>query len=215
MKKITLLSITLFSTICLASAQFFTFGIKGGLDYSRLKFDDVRDISSNLSTYHLQSDESFQGFHIGAFARIKVFSFYIQPELYFNIAGGNVLIEEDQGIGGTIETVKQVKYNKIDLPVLVGLKLGPLRLNAGPFASVVLSEDNGISDIIPELESLSKSATIGYQAGAGLDLFKFLTLDYRYEGGLSKYGDKLTVGGNDYPLDSRGNMHIISVGIMF
>lgn len=215
MKKFAFIILTIFLTAGMASAQFLTFGIKGGLNYSTLKFDDVKDIAANSSTYRLQTDESFQGYHIGAFARVKVFSLFIQPELYFNTSGGNVLVEEVPDVGSAVEMVRQIKYNKIDLPVMVGLKLGPLRLNAGPVATVILTEDNGVIDIIPELESLSNSAAIGYQAGAGLDLFKFLTIDYRFEGSLSKYGDKLTVGGDDYPLDSRANMHLVSIGIMF
>ncbi len=85
----------------------------------------------------------------------------------------------------------------------------------GPVASLVLSEDNEIGEIFPELESLSKNATIGYQAGVGIDILKFLTLDYRYEGGLSKWGDKLTIDGNPYAFDSRANMHLLSLGILF
>lgn len=215
MKKIILaLAISAFS-LSLASAQFFSFGVKGGLNYSSLKFDKVRDISSGNTDYHLSSDESFQGFHIGVMTRIKVFNFFIQPELYFNTAGGKVLIEELDGQTVSTEYVKQVKYNKIDLPVLAGVKFGPLRLNAGPVASVILSEDSEIGDIIPDLNTLSKSASIGFQAGAGLDILKFLTLDYRFEGGLSKWGDQLKIGGEAYPFDSRANMHLISVGIMF
>ncbi|MGC9341651.1 MAG: outer membrane beta-barrel protein [Bacteroidales bacterium] len=215
MKKIAFLFIAVLFSMGIASAQFVTFGIKGGLNYSKLNFDDVKDIASSASTYNLQSDEAFQGFHVGAFARLKVFSLYIQPELYFTTAGGNVLVEETPNAGAVVESVRQIQYNKIDLPVLVGFKLGPLRINAGPVATVLLSEDNGVEELIPELEALSKSATIGYQAGAGLDLFKFLTLDYRFEGSLSKYGDKFTVGGTDYPFDSRANIHLISLGIFF
>jgi hypothetical protein len=99
--------------------------------------------------------------------------------------------------------------------VLIGYKIGPVRINAGPVASVVLSQSSEIEEIIPELKTLSKDATFGYQVGAGIDFLKFLSLDYRYEGGLSKWGDKFTVGGTDYPFDSRANIHLISLGLMF
>lgn len=212
MKKFAFILIATFLSVGISSAQFVKFGIKGGLNYSKLKFDDVKDIASNTSTYNLQSDDHFQGFHVGAFARFKIFAAYLQPELYFTTAGGKVSVDN---ISETTSSVREIKYNKIDLPVLVGFKLGPLRLNAGPVATVVLSEDNEVEKLIPELESLSKSATIGYQAGVGIDLLKFLTLDYRFEGSLSKYGDKFKVGGTDYPFDSRANIHLISLGIMF
>ena len=161
-------------------------------------------------------DEAFQSFHFGIMTRIKVLNVFVQPELYFNTSGGKVLIEELNAAGEvTAEDVKQVKFSKIDMPVLLGFKIGPMRVNAGPVASLVLAENNEIGEIIPELESLSKTATIGYQAGVGIDILKFLTLDYRYEGGLSKWGDKLTIAGTDYAFDSRANMHLLSLGIMF
>lgn len=215
MKKFAFLFIAFLFSLGIASAQFATFGIKGGLNYSKLNFDDVRNIAATASTYNLQSDDAFQGYHIGAFTRIKVFSLYIQPELYFTTAGGNVLVQENPDAGEVVQSVRQIQYNKIDLPVLVGAKIGPVRINAGPVATVLLSEDNEVEELIPELEALSKSATIGYQVGAGIDLFKFLTLDYRFEGSLSKYGDKFTIGDTNYPFDSRANIHLISLGILF
>ncbi|MFW5820250.1 MAG: porin family protein [Bacteroidota bacterium] len=215
MKKITLIGLILFFSIGISSAQFISFGIKGGLNYSNLRFDDIRDIAANSSEYHLQDDESFQGFHLGVMSRIKVLAAYIQPELYFNTAGGKVIIEEVQTGGANSEYARQIKYSKVDLPVLLGFKVGPLRVNGGPVASVILSEDNTVKDIIPELETMSKSATIGFQIGAGIDVLKFLTLDYRFEGGLSKYGDGIKVRDNTYPFDSRANVHLISLGVMF
>ena len=214
MKKIILSAITVVFTLGIASAQFINFGVKAGVNFSNLKFDDIQDIEANARIYNLTTDESFMGFHVGLMTRINITSAYIQPELYLNTAGANVYIEEVVS-GTNIESVRQIKYNKIDLPVMVGYKFGPVRINAGPVASVVLSQDSEIGDIIPELETLSKSATFGYQAGAGLDLFEFLTIDYRFEGGLSKWGDKFSVGGTDYPFDSRTNIHLISLGIMF
>lgn len=215
MKKIAFLFIAGIFSLGITSAQSVSFGIKGGLNFSTLNFDEVTNIISNASNYDLESDEAFTGYHFGAFARVKVFSLYIQPELYFTTSGGKILVEETPEAGEVVRSVKQIQYNKIDLPVLVGVKIGPVRANAGPVATVLLSEDNGIEDIIPEMESLSKSATVGLQAGVGFDLFKFLTIDYRFEGSLSKYGDKFTVGGSDYPFDARANIHLISLGIMF
>ena len=210
-----LLIIAAFFTFGIASAQFFSFGIKGGVNYSKLKFDEIQNISSTGLDYNLAEDEAFQSFHFGVMTRLKILNVYIQPEMYFNTSGGKVLIEEIDAGGISTEYVKQVKFSKIDMPVLLGFKIGPLRVNAGPVASLVLSEDNEIGEIIPELESLSKTATIGYQAGVGIDILKFLTIDYRYEGGLSKWGDKLTIAGNDYAFDSRANMHLLSLGILF
>lgn len=217
MKKIALSFGIAFFCVGISSAQFFSYGIKGGVNYSKLKFDEVSNISTAaLVDYNLVEDESFQSFHFGVMTRLKVLNMYIQPELYFNTSGGKVLIEELDASGTvTAEDIKQVKFSKIDIPLLLGFKIGPMRINAGPVASAVLAEKNEISEVIPELESFSKVLTLGYQAGVGIDILKFLTLDYRFEGGLSKWGEKLTVGGNAYPFDSRANMHLLSLGIMF
>ncbi len=195
-------------------AQSISFGLKGGLNYSKLKFDEVSNITSGAATYNLMQDESFQGFHIGVMSRLKVFNLFVQPELLFNTSGGKVLVEEVKA-GGNETTLKQIKYNKLDLPVMVGMKFGPARINLGPVASVVLSSNSELADIVPDLETTSKGATFGYQAGVGLDILNKITFDLRYEGGLSKIGDKLTVGGTDYAFDSRDSKFLVSVGFLF
>jgi hypothetical protein len=197
------------------SAQFFKFGIKTGLNYSQLKFDEVKDITSGDFDYKLSEDDNLTGFHIGLMSRINLFNLYLQPEIYFNTSGGKVLVEEIASGGATTEYIKKIKYNKIDVPVLVGGRLSFLRINAGPVASVILSSDSEVTEIIPEMETLSKSATFGYQVGAGFDLLKTLTFDFRYEGSLSKLGDKLTLGNQDFAFDSRASKFMFSVGFFF
>ena len=51
-------------------------------------------------------------------------------------------------------------------------------------------------------------------AGSGLDISK-LSLDFRYEGSLSKLGESLSVGGSEFALDARPSQWIISLGFWF
>ena len=196
------------------SAQFIKFGVKTGVNFSKLKFDDIRNMEVGNIEYRLSEDENVTGFHIGVMSRIKIFAAYLQPELYFNTSGGRVLLE-GLSESPTTEDVMKIKYNKIDLPLLVGTKLGFLRLNAGPVASVILSTNSEVTDIIPNMKTLSKNASLGFQAGTGFDLFKTLTFDFRYEGGLSKVGDKFTLGNQDFAFDSRASKFMFSVGFLF
>jgi len=214
MKKNILIFLFAFVMAATLGAQVLSFGIKGGLNYSKMKFDDIPNIVSGINDYDLSQDESFQGFHIGLMGRVKMFNMFLQPELLFNTTGGKFLIEGMEG-GNTVTEVRTVKYNKLDLPVLLGIKFGPARINAGPVASVTLSSDSELDEIIPDMKTLSKGATIGYQAGVGIDILKKLTVDLRYEGGLSKLGDKLTVGGNSYAFDSRDRKFLVSLGFFF
>jgi len=216
MKKTAGIFVILILTVSVASAQLVQFGVKGGVNFSKLKFDDIKNVTSNGKEYNLMESNAFTGFHVGVMTRVNLFSLFIQPELYFNTAGGKVVVQELQSSGTDYKTyTRNVKFSKIDLPVMTGLKVGPVRVNAGPVASIILSTQSGLNEIIPELSTMAKSATIGYQVGFGVDLFKFVTLDYRFEGSLSKWGDKITVGGQDYAFDSRGNMSMISLGILF
>lgn len=216
MKKIFFLIAMAILSLGITNAQFFSYGIKGGINYSKLKFDEIQNIDGLAGAeYNLLQDESFQSFHFGVMTRMNVFKMYIQPELYFNTSGGKVLVEEVQGGLVTSESVKEVKISKLDLPILFGYKIGPGRINVGPVASVVLKENNAIGEVIPELDHLSKNASIGFQAGVGVDILKFLTIDYRFEGSLKKWEDKLTVAGSAYSFDSRANMHLLSLGILF
>lgn len=214
MKKILTILAVLVIASTTVSAQFIRFGVKTGLNFSKLKFDDISNIQSGGINYKLSEDENFTGFHIGLMSKIKVFDAYIQPEIYFNTSGGKVLLEEMSG-GVDAEHVKKIKYNKIDLPVLIGGNIKFLRLNAGPVASVILSSDSELGEVIPELKTLSKDASIGFQAGAGFDLFKTVSLDFRYEAGLSKVGEKLVIGSQNFPLDSRASKFMFSVGFFF
>jgi len=212
MKKYILIALIGLGLGLSVSAQVLSFGIKGGLNYSKMKFDEIKNISAASVNYNIMEDESFQGFHIGVMGRLKVFNLFLQPELLFNTTGGKVLVEN---MGTSFKEVKTIKYNKLDLPVLLGMKIGPARINVGPVASVTLSSNSELQEFIPKLETLSKGATIGFQAGAGIDILKKFSIDLRYEGGLSKLGDKLTVGGNSYAFDSRDRKFLVSLGFFF
>jgi hypothetical protein len=58
-----------------------------------------------------------------------------------------------------------------------------------------------------DIKSGYKDATIGYQAGVGLDLWN-LVIDAKYEGNLSTFGDELF----GFPTDQNNNQWIVSVG---
>lgn len=75
------------------------------------------------------------------------------------------------------------------LPVLVGMQVGPFRLNAGPMASLnVLGGDlkGALSQYSNQpFNQTIRQTQLGYQAGAGLT-FGSLHIDVRREGGFKK-----------------------------
>jgi hypothetical protein len=188
----------------------FNYGIKAGIGFSSLKLDDVTGINDGADVYDLITGDGVMGYHVGLQTRIKIAMLVIQPELYFNAGGGTL----EQVVDNGPTSVLDVKFSRIDIPLLVGVKLGPARISVGPTGSFVLSENTDLKEIQPDFELFSKAMTWGFQAGLGLDISK-LSLDFRYEGSLSKLGESFSVGGTDFALDARPSQWIISLGFWF
>ena len=99
---------------------------------------------------------------------------------------------------------------------MVGLKLGPIRINAGPAANIAIGSPKAlVTD--SNLKDLYSKTSFGYQAGVGFDLFKLLTFDVRYEGNLKKYQNQIQniTGNTTVNLDNRPNAFLFSVDLMF
>jgi len=210
MKKLILVFVASLFIFTMADAQMFTWGIKGGIGFSSINMDDITGITDGSDVYDLVTGDGVMGYHIGLQSRIKVAMILIQPELYFNAGGGTI----EQIVDGGATEVLNVKFNRIDIPVLVGVKLGPARINIGPVGSFILSESNDLDELEPNFEMYTSAMSWGYQAGLGLDISK-LSLDVRYEGSLSALGESFTVGGVEFPLDARPSQWIISLGWWF
>ncbi|HER07439.1 MAG TPA: PorT family protein [Bacteroides sp.] len=194
-----------------SDAQIFQYGVKAGIGFSSLRFDDINGINDGTQVYNLVTGSAVMGYHLGVQTRVKVAMAYLQPELYFITGGGTV----EQVITSGVTAALDVKFSRLDVPLLVGVKLGPARLNLGPVGSFVLSESNELEKLVPDYRVFSKAMTWGFQAGIGVDLLKKISLDARYEGSLSRLGENLTIGGSEFPLDARPRQWLISLGIWF
>ena len=194
MKKLFTLTLLLFFIGLSAEAQIFTIGPKLGISNTTLS------LKENAEKY--QSGESKYSYHGGVFARIKITGFYIQPEAYFNSVNGEYTDATDPNDIKTLE----FNQNKIDMPILFGWKMGPLRINAGPVASFNLDDEVDTSSTNSAVSEY-KSAVFAYQAGIGVDISK-LIIDLRYEGNLS---NQAVLGSNEGNV--RVNQIMLSVGL--
>jgi hypothetical protein len=109
---------------------------------------------------------------------------FIQPEVLVSTKGGSFeIIKNDQAVPVT-QTVN-VKYSNIDVPLLVGLKAGPIRILGGPVTSFRIGDNQKLRDAFKQYTSnfndAMAQATFGYQFGAGLDIGG-VSLDVRKEG---------------------------------
>ncbi|MEA5258923.1 porin family protein [Arcicella aquatica] len=201
MKRKILLLLVLFCLTKTSSvfAQF-TFGIKGGVNFSQLKTDfKNQSAGANLQ----QSLDTKTGYVGGVYFRIGK-TIFLQPELIFSAKGGSLNLNSQK---------VNVDYTSLDVPLLIGYKLGPLRLNAGPVASFKVS--NSISDDLKNYGSnigdSFKNASYGYQAGAGLDIGS-LSVDLRYEGSLSDISNVVDLS-KSINYSQKGNLWQMTIGL--
>lgn len=181
-------------------------GLRAGINSSSVKSDDV---TSGTVTIESVSNAMI-GFHAGLIGQITIAGVFIQPELLFSHTGGKIRLKDT---GNNIDEIVDQKFNKIDLPVIIGKKMGPLRLGLGPVFSKVLSSNSDLSDFGTYSDEFNK-ATIGYQFDLGLDISK-IAIDLKYEGNLSKLGNGVTIGSTHHNFDSRAHQFIFSIGYFF
>jgi hypothetical protein len=195
-------------TIILALPAFsqVKFGIKAGASTTT-----VPEYNSSTGQTNINSlDDANWGFHAGIFLRLGLDPVYLQPEIVFSSTTYEYNVQRDAA-----SDIFDQSFNRLEIPILLGLKFGPLRLNAGPAAYVPIGKPSALIDD-PNWDDLYRGTTFGYQAGIGVDIFNTLTLDLRYGGSLAdRYGDDVTIGGTDFRLDDRQPSFIISLGVMF
>jgi hypothetical protein len=210
MKKLILVLVASFFLSNAAEAQLFSWGAKAGLGFSSVKITDITGIQDGSDVYDLVTGESVMGYHLGVQTRIKIAMIYVQPELYWNAGGGTV----KQVVDGGATELLNVKFNRIDIPVMAGVKLGPVRLNLGPMASLVVGEDSDLTLLHPDLELYKNSLTWAWQGGIGVDVWK-LSIDVRYEGPLSDLSSVIPDDLVQYTYDPRPKQWLLSVGFWF
>lgn len=183
------------------------FGLKAGAETTTVPEYHLGNGSATIEAL----ENAQWGYHLGGFLRISLAGLYIQPELVFASTSFDYNVETVS----TPVTLMSQKFNVLSIPVLVGLHLGPLRLNAGPAATIQIGSPSALIDD-PNFDKMYKSAVFGYQAGVGIDLLNKLTLDVRYAGSLGeKFGDSVTIGGQDFKLGYGQSSLLLSVGWIF
>ena len=174
MKKLILLAV-----VCLFSSALFAqvsspinLGFHGGLVSTK--------IDSELQGVSGVKDKADNGMMLGAFLRINLNKWYVQPELNYVSRKSEI----ESGLGSI-----EIKRKSLDVPMLLGYKLVKLpafklRTFAGPVASFKI-DDSLKSTIEGQVSDPSfEGAVWNAKVGAGVDVWK-LTLDVDYEFGLS------------------------------
>ncbi len=177
----------------LASAQAqFAVGIKGGLNFANL------DVSQSAGANY----DNRTGYHAGAFALMKFGFIGIQPELIFSKQGTKYSFNGGKG---------EANYDYINIPVMAKFYL-PLGLNlqAGPqfgfLSKAQIEQTVGNIKTTTDAKDESKNVDVAVGVGAGWDLPFGLTVDARYNIGVSKVNDDQGSG------DVKNRVFQVSVG---
>jgi hypothetical protein len=186
-------------------------GIKGGLSSSDIPTSSLLILDeSDAERFRLTVDDAKYGLHIGLFIQAQMGHFFLQPELLFNTLTLDYSLEDLQG-GPT--QIKDEMYRNLDLPFILGLKFGPLRLGGGPVGHLFLDSTSDLFDVAGYDDQFER-LTYGWQAGIGLDIWK-LHLDARYEGNFNNYGEHIVFYGKEYQFSESPSRMIVSAGISF
>jgi hypothetical protein len=186
------------SISAMAQLPSFTFGIKGGVNYSKLTTKD-----------DLTEENSIAGYQVGVFTRVGGLGLYLQPEMYIG-SKGNDFIKINTG-SSSVAASGKVRFTTLDVPVLIGTKIGPGKLNlrfmTGPVISFVLDEKTTFDSAYQNVTDFDnyKKQNWAYQAGAGVDVGN-LTVDLRYEAGLSNIS-------NSSEYNQKQNLFHLSLGL--
>ncbi len=203
MNKITLLLLFL---VCfsVSKAQEFALGAKVGLTSTQVIGSDFKSFSS---------PDNYNGFLLGAYTRIGLVSFFIQPEILFRNLNFSVANNNNSSASN--------KLSYIDVPVLFGKKILKLvRVSAGPNFQFLVDKDVTISNasgtVDPLKEGDFKNFVLGAQAGLGVDVWK-LSFDVRYDFSLTQIGAAAQLANNSNSVDfsTRASMLQFSIGYRF
>lgn len=151
MKNILLSCIILVVTTITINAQL-TVGFKAGLSYSKLEGPSEMFLGDELETKKLSS-----GFHVGATFNLKITDLFgLRSGLIFNQKGGSYTFKgssnyffrnEDPDPPTWLVGTRDMSYKMtnafIDIPFTAFVKLGPLELHGGVYASILAAGSAG------------------------------------------------------------------------
>lgn len=157
-----------------AQAQF-AFGIKAGPNFSTI---DTK--SSAGENYRNRA-----GFHGGAFVLFKAAKIGIQPEVIFSQQGSKVEINSKDF---------ESNFSYVNIPIILKLyTVAGINIQAGPQFGFITNAEQPIQDqlnpgsyAVEDVKNKMKSSDFTVALGLGWDLPFGLTVDARYNLGLSK-----------------------------
>ncbi len=205
MKKLIILISTCFLLLPQAEAQV-QFGAKFGIHSFDL--NSPSDIITPDNENIMFSDAKI-GFQGGIYSKIQLGGLFLEPRLMLHSTSVEYTFSGDNG--GIVNNVVNENFTNLDIPVLVGLDLALIDIYAGPVAHLHLNTSSDLFDWSGYDERFD-TAQFGFRIGTGIDIGK-INVGLEYEGNFSKFGEHITIAGEEFSFDSRPSRLILNIGI--
>jgi hypothetical protein len=166
MKKLSFLAVAMFFAITAYSQTEVSIGVKAGPNFANI------DTDASLGANY----KNRAGFHGGAFALFKFGNIGIQPELLLSQQGSKVTFNAQDF---------DANYTYFNIPVILKLyTVAGINIQAGPQFGFLASQKNELLESV-NLEDDAKKSDLSLALGLGWDLPLRLSVDARYNLGLS------------------------------
>ena len=188
-------------------------GLKAGLSSTDIKTEELDLLDQGgVKRLELALKDASYGLNFGVAVQANLGAVVLQPEFNFNSNTVQWAVTDVKN-PGIVNQVFEEKFQYMDIPVLVGFRAGPLRLQAGPEGHVFI---NSKSDLFKfsEYDQNFKDLTVGWIGGAGLDIWK-LSVDLRYQGNFNNFGDHIRFAGREYAFSQNPSRWMASVTWFF
>lgn len=204
MKKVILLLVVIISTTTMASAQLLKFGAKAGVNMNSTDFA-LSDVES--ADYVLEGVTNNAGYHVGISTQVNLIGLYVQ---------GDALFVHDAYSYTVSDNTIEVKESRLDIPVVVGLRLLFFRLYAGPRFSIALGENfKETVDNVSSFKPSFNNEALAYQAGVGIDIFSHFTLDLNYNGYFKAPTQTIFIDTESLTVKNKNKQFWLSLGYNF
>lgn len=185
-----------------------------GFRFGAGNYDVLRDtlrlpLVPNPSADSIFPEEISLGFFVGLVSQINMGGFIIQPEILLHQAQIDYKVFKPTGNS----SVYKEKTRSLHIPLMIGTKAGPLRLNAGPVAHWIFQSESNLWNVDGFKPNMHRY-NWGFQAGMGIDFWKIL-IDLRYEGSFHKFGNHLIYHDQKISFQDQPKRLIASVAFVF
>lgn len=175
-KTVLVVALVAFASVAFGQAQL-AIGVKAGPNFAKINTDAT--LGENY--------KSRTGFHGGAFVLVKLTKIGIQPEVIFSQQGSKV---EVPTLGD-----REIKYSYMNIPIMFKLyTVAGINLQLGPQFGFVTKAEEVFTPIAgakttTDVKNSLKGSDLSLGIGLGWDLPFGLSIDGRYNLGLSKVND--------------------------